>query len=112
MSLIGGRAGARASAAPTTSTDALARLSAAVKAAVVVREETLRLALVALLARGHILLEDLPGVGKTLMARTLAQAVGGEFRRGEFPPPPPPPPIPPAPSLPPQTTRVPSPPRP
>jgi len=86
MSLIVGRTGARDSSAPTTSADALARLSAAVRAAVVVREETLRLALVALLARGHILLEDLPGVGKTLMARTLAQAVGGDFRRVQFTP--------------------------
>ena len=64
----------------------LARLTETVKAAVVLREDTLQLALVALLARGHILLEDVPGVGKTLLARTLAQAVGGEFRRVQFTP--------------------------
>ena len=50
----------------------------------VVGEETLTLATVALLARGHVLLEDVPGVGKTLLARTLAQGLGGEFRRIQF----------------------------
>ncbi len=60
---------------------ALARLREVVTAAVVIREESLTLALIALLSRGHILLEDAPGVGKTLLARTLAGAVGGEFRR-------------------------------
>ncbi|HEV3233573.1 MAG TPA: MoxR family ATPase [Candidatus Dormibacteraeota bacterium] len=64
----------------------LGQLSEAVRAAVVLREDTLRLALVGLLARGHILLEDVPGVGKTLLARTLAQAIGGEFHRVQFTP--------------------------
>lgn len=64
----------------------LARLTAAVNAALVLNEQTLRLAVVALLARGHVLLEDVPGVGKTLLARTLAQAIGGEFRRVQFTP--------------------------
>ena len=64
----------------------LARLTEAVKAAVVLRDDTVRLALVALLARGHVLLEDVPGVGKTLLARTLAQALGGEFKRVQFTP--------------------------
>jgi MoxR-like ATPase len=64
----------------------LGQLTEAVRAAVVLREDTLRLALVGLLARGHILLEDVPGVGKTLLARTLAQAIGGEFHRVQFTP--------------------------
>ena len=64
----------------------LARVAEAVNAAVVLNEDVLRLAIVALLARGHVLLEDVPGVGKTLMARTLAQAIGGEFRRLQFTP--------------------------
>jgi MoxR-like ATPase len=42
---------------------------------------TLRLVVGALLAGGHVLLEDVPGVGKTLLARTLAQAVGGAWKR-------------------------------
>jgi MoxR-like ATPase len=66
--------------------EALARLGAAVRESVVVREQTLRLALLALLARGHILLEDVPGVGKTLLARSLALSLGGEFRRVQFTP--------------------------
>ena len=41
---------------------------------------------VALLARGHILLEGVPGTGKTLLVRTLARAVGVEFRRIQFTP--------------------------
>lgn len=61
-------------------------MTAAVNAAVVINGDVLRLAVVALLARGHLLLEDVPGVGKTLLARTLAQAIGGEFRRVQFTP--------------------------
>src|SRR5947208_16767461 len=48
---------------------------------IVGRERTVRLALAAVLAGGHVLLEDVPGLGKTLMARTLAQALGLDFRR-------------------------------
>ena len=48
---------------------------------VVGADRTLRLALAAVLAGGHVLLEDMPGLGKTLMARCLAQALGLEFRR-------------------------------
>jgi MoxR-like ATPase len=45
------------------------------------KREVIDLALVALLCEGHILLEDVPGVGKTTLARTLARAIGGDFRR-------------------------------
>ena len=48
---------------------------------VVGRHRALRLTLAAVLAGGHVLLEDMPGLGKTLMARSLAQALGLEFRR-------------------------------
>ncbi|QLC33532.1 MoxR family ATPase [Halarchaeum sp. CBA1220] len=43
-------------------------------------------ALVALLARGHLLLEDVPGVGKTMLARSLAASVDGAFSRVQFTP--------------------------
>jgi MoxR-like ATPase len=48
---------------------------------VVGRQRTTRLALAAVLAGGHVLLEDVPGLGKTLMARGLALALGLDFRR-------------------------------
>lgn len=44
------------------------------------------LSLVALLAEGHVLLEDVPGVGKTMMVRTLAKSVGADFKRIQFTP--------------------------
>jgi MoxR-like ATPase len=53
----------------------------AVGTVVVGRNRTQRLALAAVLAGGHVLFEDVPGLGKTLMARSLAQALGLEFRR-------------------------------
>jgi MoxR-like ATPase len=48
---------------------------------VVGHERPLRMALAAVLAGGHVLLEDVPGIGKTLTARSLAAALGLEFRR-------------------------------
>jgi MoxR-like ATPase len=48
---------------------------------VVGRQRTIRLAIAAVLAGGHVLLEDVPGLGKTMMARGLAQALGLDFRR-------------------------------
>ncbi|HWJ84615.1 MAG TPA: AAA family ATPase, partial [Cellulomonas sp.] len=52
-----------------------------VATAVVGMREPLRVALAAVLASGHVLFEDVPGLGKTLAARSLATALGLEFRR-------------------------------
>jgi MoxR-like ATPase len=52
-----------------------------VATAVVGMEQPLRVALAAVLAGGHVLFEDVPGLGKTLAARSLATALGLEFRR-------------------------------
>ncbi|MCE6994428.1 MoxR family ATPase [Saccharothrix sp. S26] len=64
----------------TIAAEAKAVLSA-VGTVVVGRERSLRLALAAILAGGHVLLEDVPGLGKTLMARSLAQALKLDFKR-------------------------------
>jgi MoxR-like ATPase len=60
------------------------KLRAAVEHALEGKPEAVELALVALLGRGHLLIEDVPGVGKTTLARALAKAVGGEWRRVQF----------------------------
>jgi MoxR-like ATPase len=62
----------------------LVELRKAVSSAIEGKGDVVELALTALLARGHLLLEDVPGVGKTTLARALAQAVGGEMRRVQF----------------------------
>ena len=53
---------------------------------VVGKEEAIELLLTALLAKGHILLEDVPGVGKTLMAKSLAKSIQASFNRIQFTP--------------------------
>ena len=48
---------------------------------IVGKEDPIRLVLVALLSGGHVLLEDVPGVGKTLLAKSLARCIDGKFQR-------------------------------
>ena len=57
-----------------------------VKKTIVGQDELLERMLVALLARGHLLVEGVPGLAKTMAIKTLAQAVGGEFQRIQFTP--------------------------
>ena len=54
--------------------------------AVVGRRRTLELVLIGILAGGHVLLEDLPGLGKTLIARSFARVLGLDFARIQFTP--------------------------
>ncbi len=62
---------------------AIARNAAKV---VIGKQRVLELMIVALLAEGHVLLEDVPGLGKTLMAKALARSIDGSFRRIQFTP--------------------------
>lgn len=62
----------------------LATLTSAISQIILGKESVIRLALTCLLARGHLLFEDQPGVGKTLLSQALAQALGLHFRRVQF----------------------------
>ena len=53
---------------------------------IVGKEEVIRQVLVSYLCGGHVLLEDVPGTGKTMLLRAFSKAVGGEFRRIQFTP--------------------------
>ena len=72
--------------ADTEVSDAAQRLVNEVSKAIYGKEETIRNAALALLCNGHLLIEDVPGVGKTVLAKALARAIGGEFRRIQFTP--------------------------
>ncbi len=62
------------------------RIHANVDRVIVGKAHETRLALVCLLARGHLLIEDVPGVGKTMLARALARSTGCSFQRIQFTP--------------------------
>jgi MoxR-like ATPase len=57
-----------------------------VKKIIVGQDNLLERLIVALLARGHILVEGVPGLAKTMAIKTLAQSIGGEFQRIQFTP--------------------------
>jgi len=69
---------------PTGSAGAIARLESQVGRVVRGKSEVVRVAVVSLLARGHILIEDVPGVGKTTLAQALARSLGLSFQRVQF----------------------------
>src|ERR1019366_5789368 len=62
----------------------LAELEAVLASAIRGKPEVVRLSLVCLLARGHLLIEDVPGVGKTTLGQALARAVSCRFHRLQF----------------------------
>ncbi len=62
------------------------RIIGNVEKVIIGKEREVRLALVALLCQGHVLIEDVPGVGKTILARSLAVSAGCNFRRIQFTP--------------------------
>jgi MoxR-like ATPase len=64
----------------------IAGLIANIEKAIVGKRESVKLVIVGLLARGHLLIEDVPGVGKTTLARALARSLDCQFRRLQFTP--------------------------
>ena len=57
-----------------------------VEKVIVGKHDTVQLAIIALLCQGHLLIEDVPGVGKTMLAKSIAKSIGCEFRRIQFTP--------------------------
>ena len=62
------------------------RLKANIAKVIVGKPEVIRLALIALFSRGHLLIEDVPGVGKTILARAIAKSIQADFKRIQFTP--------------------------
>jgi len=70
----------------TASADAIARIVGNLAQVLRAPEETLRLAALCLVAEGHLIIEDFPGVGKTMLAKALARSVDCSFSRLQFTP--------------------------
>src|ERR1700751_6223651 len=69
-----------------SATDFFARLREQLGKAIVGQDEAIRLCAIALVAQGHVLLEGVPGTGKTLLAKTIARALALEYGRVQFTP--------------------------
>lgn len=62
------------------------KLIANISKVIIGKNDTIELAVICLLCQGHLLIEDIPGVGKTMLARSLARSLGGSFGRIQFTP--------------------------
>src|ERR1700720_3394794 len=72
--------------APSLTAELAARVLEQIRPVVIGQDETVKQMLIALACRGHVLLEGVPGVAKTLLARALAQTLGVQMRRVQFTP--------------------------
>ena len=68
----------------TATANQIAQLQASISSVIRGKDEVIRLALVALLAKGHLLIEDVPGVGKTTLAQAIANSFHCTFQRIQF----------------------------
>src|SRR5580704_19395182 len=62
------------------------RIGTAIESVIEGKRDAIQLTLAVLLAEGHLLIEDVPGVGKTMLAKALARAIDGTVRRVQFTP--------------------------
>ncbi|HQX76083.1 MAG TPA: AAA family ATPase, partial [Thermoflexales bacterium] len=62
------------------------RLVANVEKVIRGKRDTVELTAICLLCQGHLLIEDVPGVGKTTLAKAISKSIGGEFKRIQFTP--------------------------
>jgi MoxR-like ATPase len=69
---------------PTATAQVVSQLQRSIARAIYGKEEAIQLALITLLARGHLLIEDVPGVGKTTLAQALAKSFHCTFQRVQF----------------------------
>jgi MoxR-like ATPase len=69
---------------PTATSQIVTQLHRAIARIILGKEEAIQLALITLLARGHLLIEDVPGVGKTTLAQALAKSFHCSFQRIQF----------------------------
>ena len=69
---------------PTVTSQVVTQLQRSIARAIFGKEDVIQLALITLLARGHLLIEDVPGVGKTTLAQALAKSFHCTFQRIQF----------------------------
>src|SRR3546814_899088 len=73
-------------AAPSRIQEVASRIIDQVEKVIVGKRSVIEQVVIAILCEGHVLLEDVPGIGKTMLARSVASSLGGDFGRVQFTP--------------------------